>query len=60
MKSSKATILTEDGYYLRGVVYEPLAESARQHMVIVNGATGVLQRYYQPFAEYLQSQGLQS
>lgn len=57
MKSSKSTILTKDGYYLRGTVYEPLSDKARQQVVIVNGATGVLQRYYQPFAEYLQSQG---
>ncbi len=51
------TIQTGDDYYLRGELLEPENQSDRKTVVIINGATGVLQRYYRPFADFLRQQG---
>ncbi|MCL6269145.1 alpha/beta fold hydrolase [Sansalvadorimonas sp. 2012CJ34-2] len=57
MNSQKITIPTPDGYYLKGELLEPEESSCRKQLVIINGATGVLQGYYRPFADFLRQQG---
>ena len=57
MNSLKVTIPTTDGYFLKGELLQPKADTDRKRIVVINGATGVLQRYYRPFAEFLQQYG---
>ncbi|WP_257283048.1 serine aminopeptidase domain-containing protein [Endozoicomonas sp. SESOKO1] len=48
-------IETHDGYHLAGSEFVP--EHTNGIGVIINGATGVLRRYYQAYAEFLCQQG---
>lgn len=55
MSCKEVIIPTSDGYQLRGTFFS--TDETHHSLVIINGATGVLRRYYQPFAEYLREQG---
>jgi predicted alpha/beta hydrolase len=51
-----------DGFELAATLYEPVAEPAagtdRRTAVLINSATAVKRRYYDPFARYLAGEGL--
>lgn len=49
-------ITTTDGIALAGTVWDPAAR-AKSHVVVVAPATGVLRRYYAPFAAWLSTRG---
>lgn len=48
-------ILTEDGFSLAASEFKPTESNGR--VVIINGATGVLRKYYQAYAEFLCARG---
>lgn len=48
-------IKTEDGFQLVASEFIPTSSNGR--VVIINGATGVLRKYYQPYSEFLCAQG---
>ncbi len=52
-------IAAADGFELAASLFEPLEPTSRAS-VIVNPATGVRRRYYQPFAEYLNTRGMRA
>ncbi len=49
-------IPTMDGFALAATVYEP--DALTDKVVLITGGTGVLRRFYDPFACFLQQQGL--
>lgn len=56
MTHSAVTITCKDGYTLQGLFY-PKQKQAHELPIIIAPATGILQRFYQPFAEWLAAQG---
>jgi len=55
MKHQHLTIETADGYQLAATEFLP--EASNGIGLIINGATGVIRKYYQAYAEFLASQG---
>jgi predicted alpha/beta hydrolase len=55
MSIQELTITTDDGYQLQASEFSPSISNGVG--LIINGATGVLRKYYQPFAEFLSEQG---
>jgi len=55
MKLQDLSIETSDGYTLAATEFSP--EKSNGVGLIVNGATGVIRKYYQAYAEYLCQQG---
>lgn len=55
MKSQELTITTSDGYHLQATEISPIESNGIG--LIINGATGVVRKYYQVFAEFLAEQG---
>ena len=51
------TILAADGFALAATVFPPAGGRPPRPAVVVNSATGVRRRYYEPFAEYLADDG---
>ena len=56
MSSSPITITCKDGYILQGTFY-PKQKQHDALPIVLSPATGILQRFYQPFAEWLAAQG---
>ncbi len=55
MNIKNITIETDDGYHLAGTEFLP--ENTNGIGLIINGATGVVRKYYQAYAEFLCEQG---
>lgn len=56
MTITNTPITCQDGYILHGTFYAKQQPS--QHLpILLSPATGILQRFYQPFAEWLSAQG---
>jgi predicted alpha/beta hydrolase len=55
MNTQELTIATVDGYRLKASEFIPIESNGIG--LIINGATGVIRKYYQTFAEFLCTQG---
>lgn len=56
MQTQSIAITCQDGYILQGTFY-PKQKSAQFLPILLSPATGILQRFYQAFAEWLSQQG---
>lgn len=55
MKLINLAITTDDGFELAATEFSPASSNGKG--LIINGATGVVQKYYQAYAEFLCEQG---
>jgi predicted alpha/beta hydrolase len=55
MQFQNLIVTTQDGYQLAATEFQP--EKSNGIGLIINGATGVIRKYYQAFAEFLAEQG---
>lgn len=56
MTTLSTSITCQDGYTLQGIFY-PKQKASSLLPILLSPATGILQRFYQPFAEWLTTQG---